>query len=129
MIFWFLFIAIEITRNYILIEKLDMRPHYGYSRLIRFGFGAIFLLKAHPEFDPAGDVTTIFPAFNYGCFLASSFYLLFDPALNLLRKKPFWYKGKNSGPLDKLSKTNYYLLKAGTVVIFILSLIVIYGRS
>jgi hypothetical protein len=128
MIFWFLFIALEITRNYILIVSLKLRPHYGISGLIRFGFGAIFLFKAHPEFDPLGDVTTIFPTVIYGLFLWSSFYALFDPILNISRGKPVMYKGENSGPLDALEKHKYYLLKAGTLVIFILSSIVLWSK-
>ena len=124
---WLIFIALEIARNYVLIEKLKLRPHYGHSALIRFGFGAIFLFKRHPEFDPLGDVTTIFPAVVYALFQWTSFYLLFDLILNLLRGKTADYQGKNSGMTDKLSKTNYFLLKAGSAFILVLTLIVMYA--
>lgn len=121
---WLSFIFFEIGRNYFLIEGLEVRPHYGYSAMIRFAFGAIFLFVRHPEFDPLGDVTTIFPAVTYACFQWSSFYLLFDPLLNILRGKKFNYQGKNSGTLDRRPQAKYYLLKIASAVVLILSLIV-----
>ena len=124
---WLIFIALEIARNYILIEVLKLRPHYGHSALIRFGFAVIFLFKRHPEFDPLGDVTTIFPATTYALFQWTSFYLLFDLILNLLRGKPIDYQGKNSRFTDSLDKQMYYLLKVGAVVVLILTLLVMYG--
>ena len=124
---WLIFVALEIARNYILIVTLQMRPHYGHSALIRFGFAVIFLFKRHPEFDPLGDVTTIFPATTYALFQWTSFYLLFDLTLNLLRGKDWDYQGKNSGMTDSLDKKMYYLLKAGALVVLILTLLVMYG--
>lgn len=119
---WLLFIAFEILRNYALIKWLELRPHYGWSHIIRWGAGAFFFFYHYP--DPA---TTPFPAIVYGLFQASSFYVLFDPILNILRGKPLFYQGKNSGTLDKLPKEKYYLLKAASLIVLILTLLVMYG--
>lgn len=126
---WLIFVVLEITRNYILIEVLKLRPHYGYSAIIRFGFAAIFLFWRHPEFDPLGDVTTIFPSTVYALFQWSSFYILFDPILNLLRGKPVFYQGEHSGYTDGLSSPKYLMLKAASLVILILSTIVMYAKD
>jgi hypothetical protein len=123
---WLLFIIGEILRNFVMIKWLKWRPHYGYSALIRFAAGATCLFKEHPEFDPLGDVTTIFPAVTYGLFQWTSFYLLFDLTLNKLRGLPWDYKGKNSGMTDSLPETKYYLLKAGSLVVLVLTLFVIW---
>lgn len=118
---WFIFIALEMLRNFTLIKWLEIRPHYGWSRVIRF-FGWLgFLFYRFP--DPA---SVGFPVLVYTAFQVSSFYLLFDLILNILRKKPIFYRGKNSGELDKLPDTKYYLLKLGTLIVFILSSIAIY---
>lgn len=121
---WLLFVALEIARNYVLIEVLDMRPHYGWSRIIRLGAGALFFFWYFP--DPA---TMGFAPWNYALFQWTSFYVSFDLILNKLRGKDWDYTGKDSGPLDKLSKRKYHLLKAASLVILILTLIVIYGKG
>lgn len=120
---WLTFIVAEIARNYVLIEGLEQRPHYGWSAYIRFIAGALFFFHAYP--DPA---TSGFPAVTYALFQWSSFYILFDLILNILRGKPIFYRGKNSGELDKLPDTKYYLLKGATLVVLILTLFVIYAR-
>ena len=117
---WLLFNALEIARNYILIEVLELRPHYGISAFIRFIAGALFFFYAFP--DPA---TAGFPAINYALFQWTSFYVSFDLILNKLRGKDWDYQGKNSGATDSLPKGQYYLLKAGALVILVLSLILI----
>ena len=120
---WLTFVYFEVGRNFFLIEGLELRPSYGWSKIIRFLAGVGYLLARYP--DPA---TTAFPAIVYALFQISSFYLLFDLSLNLMRNKPWDYQGANSGTLDKLSKRKYYLLKAGTLVILVLSLIVMYAN-
>lgn len=116
---WIFFIAAEILRNYFLIETLETRPHYGWSKIIRFFSGIGFLLARYP--DPA---STPFPAIVYVLFEISSFYVSFDLLLNKLRGKDWDYQGKNSGELDKLPKTKYLLLKAASLVVLVLTLIV-----
>lgn len=121
MIWWLIFIAAEIARNYILIVPLKTRPHYGWSFIFRVCGGAFFLFYHYP--DPA---TMGFPPLYYALFQVTSFYVLFDLILNLLRGKAWNYRGKNSGELDKLPDTKYYLLKAGCLVILILTSILLW---
>lgn len=120
---WLTFIFFEIARNYFLIEALEIRPHYGWSKIIRFFGGIGFLFAKFP--DPA---STPFPAIVYALFQISSFYILFDLLLNFARGKRWDYRGKESGSLDKLPNGKYHLLKAGTFIIMILSLFAMYGR-
>lgn len=126
MIYWFLFIGLEIYRNYFLIEKRRMKPSYLDSFIFRAFFGMICLFIMYRGFDPLGDYTTIWKAIPIVAFEVSSFYLLFDPILNLLRGKPILYRGKSSGWLDslslKLGTPFYILLKIFTLIILIISL-------
>lgn len=111
MIFWLLFISLELYRNYFLIEKKKVKPDYMGSFCYRVFFGAVCLIIANPNFDPAGDPFTIIQALPFFIFQLSSFYLLFDPLLNLLRGKKWNYRGEDSGWLDKLPLWAYYALK------------------
>lgn len=108
MIYWFLFILLEVLRNYVIIEKRRIRPNYGGSFCLRAFFGAVCLIIANPDFDPLVNGREYWPFVVFEC---TSFWLLFDPLLNLSRKKPLWYKGKNSGWLDKLPVGVYWSLK------------------
>lgn len=120
---WLLYIALEIFGHYAWITWWKQRPRYDLVVMIRFAAGAVFLLKRHPEFDPLGDPSTIWPALVYFVFQFSSFYLLFDLILNLLRGKAWDYRGKNSGAyFDKGSWTRYYTWKALSVVGLIVSM-------
>lgn len=120
---WLAFIAFEIARNYVLIEGLQLRPHYGISAFIRFIAGGLFFFHAYP--DPA---TMGFPPLYYLLFQWTSFYVLFDFILNILRGKHIFYRGKNSGDLDKLPDAKYYLLKGASLVVLILTSILLYAR-
>ena len=127
---WLAFIAFEIFRNYALIEWWKKRPRYDVSVVIRFAAGAVFLLKRHPEFDPAGDPSTIWPALVYFVFQFSSFYLLFDSILNILRGKVIDYRGANSGAyFDKCSWTRYYAWKGASVIGLIVSTYLLWVRG
>lgn len=126
---WFLFILFEVGIHLLWIECFKKRPRYDIVRVWRFGWGCAFLFWYHPEFDPLGDVTTIFPAATYFIFQVSSFYLLFDPLLNLVREKPIDYRGKESGFLDpRLSRRNWWILKGACLVVMVLTLFVMYGK-
>ena len=127
MIYWFSFIALELLRNYVLIEKRKTKPDYLDSFVLRSFFGLVGIPIMHPEFDPLGDYTTIWQAIPIVCFEVSSFYLLFDPILNKLRGKPALYRGKASGYLDSLGLPYYITLKVFTLIILILCLFVFWG--
>jgi len=124
---WLLFIALEIGRNYWIIEKWKQRPRYDLAVVFRFGVGAAFFLCRHPEFDPLGDPSTIWPALVYFVFQFSSFHLLFDLILNLLRGKAWDYRGKNSGAyFDKGSWARYYTWKVASLLGLIVSIYLIW---
>ncbi len=109
MIYWFIFITLEIARNYYMIEVKNTKPVYFQSFILR---GWAHLLICIFVFD------TQVPADWYPilAFHACSFWLLFDPALNLLRKKPWYYRGKTSGWLDRIpSHIIYWLMKVAAL--------------
>lgn len=111
---WIAFIAFEVIRNFALIKWLKLKPHYGWSTIIRFFSGIGYLFAYYPD-----PLTMGFPPWNYALFQITSFYLLFDLTLNFLRGKRWDYRGKDSGVFfDKLSKRKYYLLKGACLVIF-----------
>ena len=122
---WFIFVLFDVGTHFFIIEGLELRPRYAYATMWRFAAAACFLFYYHPEFDPLGDPTTIFPAVTYALFQWSSFYLLFDPLLNIAREKPFDYRGEKSGYIDpRLSRKNWWLLKAACLVVMVLAIIV-----
>lgn len=62
MLYWFGFIALELVRNYVLIEKRHIKPNYRSSFVIRAFFGILGIVIMCPGFDPAGDLTTLWRA-------------------------------------------------------------------
>jgi hypothetical protein len=105
MIFWLLYIIGEAWgQNKFLLSK-GKKPFYLLLFLFRgfvsIVFGALIL-------DVQQDlIETVIMLGWQIC----SFYVLFDFILNKFRGKPWNYKGKNSGWLDKLPYTYWYILK------------------
>lgn len=126
MIYWTIFIALEIYRNYVLIEKRKITPNYGGSFCLRAFFGLLFIFIIYPGFAPVWDNSTIWRAIPVVAFEASSFYILFDPILNKLRKKHWLYRGKKSSWLDplfiKLGTPFYLTFKAFILIILIITI-------
>lgn len=126
---WLVIIAATIGLNWYRIEKLRSKPHYfgsNWSRSI-FGFACVVLMTADTGFDPA-YIDTWREAMPSAGYVGSSFYLFFDPGLNVARRKDLDYRGKNSGWLDKLPKLAYYVLKLITLAVLIFSLTQIFPR-
>ena len=117
---WLGFIWIEILRNYTLIEIDKEKPNYLHSFVIRAFAGIVCIAFMNPEFDP-GSLVSWWQSYPSLIFEVSSFYLVFDPALNLWRGKGWDYQGKQSGWLDKLGKPYYYALKIMCVILLGLS--------
>lgn len=92
---WFIFILIEAIRNYYIIEISKSTPDYLQSFILR-GMASIL----HGIFCNVQDLEQYF---YLVVFQTSSFWLLFDLTLNLLRKKDIFYLGENS-LIDKLFK-------------------------
>ena len=130
MIYWFLFIALEIYRNYFLITKRSVSPDYGDSLIFRAFFALIFIFIIYPDFAPfwQDTRTMLWEVAPVVAYLVTSFYTLFDPILHKLLKKPnpLTYRGKKSGILDplflKLGTGYYILFKVFTLIILIISI-------
>jgi hypothetical protein len=115
MIIWLIIILLEAYRNWHIIEVQKFRPNYLQSFILR-GIVAIF----HGIYMGVTEPANWYPVL---IFQVSSFWLLFDLTLNVLRGKSIFYKGKNSGWLDKLPLSIYWTLKAIVLISLIYILI------
>ena len=91
---WIIVIAVEVWRNYYLIEVKKTKPNYFLSFVVR-GMAAIL----HGVFFDLESMREYWVPF---IFQVTSFWIVFNPALNYFRKKPFFYFGKESGIFDRL---------------------------
>jgi len=109
MIFWFLFIFLEIFRNWYMIEWAKSKPIYFQSFILR-GWAHILICIFVYDVQGPSDWWPIL------LLHVSSFWLIFDPALNLLRGKKWYYRGTTSGWLDRMpSKVIYWLMKVAAL--------------
>jgi hypothetical protein len=115
MYLWLLYILIEIGIHYYIIEIKKSRPFYLHFFLQR-GIMAI-LHGVLLDVDSWEEYMPIF------LFQISSFWIFFDLGLNLMRDKKWWYKGKNSGWLDRLPVGIYWVLKSIVFIVFIITFI------
>lgn len=117
MIYWLLYILLESKVQSFLIDKKQWKPNYIQLFLIRgiiaFLFGAFIVGVINYQ---QLLINTIFQL--------TSFWIFFDMFLNYFRNKPFLYKGKTSGWLDKLPYSFYIPLKIITLIIVIVSFII-----
>jgi hypothetical protein len=101
---WFLFIAVEIARNYYVIEVRKSKPVYLQSFIFRGWMAIIHGIMLNV------DPVSWWPVL---AFQMTSFWLVFDLVLNVLRGKPWYYRGETSGWLDRVPSTIiYWLMKA-----------------
>jgi hypothetical protein len=93
---WMLLLVLQVFVHYILIEMKDEQPFYLVWGIIRgmvsIGHGILFDVKNMAEFAPIL------------MFHVTTHFVFFSPALNLMRKKEFWYLGENSGWTDRVLK-------------------------
>jgi hypothetical protein len=118
MLWWLLYIAFDIAVNYYVIEIRKTRPHYGHLRVMRGGASIIH----------ASLIMQVISLQEYGpilLFHLTSFWSLFDPILNKLRKKLLTYRGKNSGWIDRLPEEVYWPAKVIVLIIFLFQLFLI----
>jgi hypothetical protein len=124
MIYWFIFIALEIARNYYMIVVKKTKPVYFQSFLIR-GMAHVFVVGLFYDVTVPSYWPSIYELIDLDywpilLFHVTSFWLIFDPLLNLLRGKPWNYRGKTSGWLDRIpSHIIYWLLKVAALTFFI----------
>lgn len=119
MIYWLLFILLEIGRNYYLIEIKNTKPIYFQSFILR-GMAAIltgiFIFESRGTFDNIYDISQLsywdlfMRWWSVLSFQVASFFTLFSPILNLIRGKKITYRGKDSGWLDSLPVWVYWFI-------------------
>ena len=109
---WLVYILSEVFVHEYIIEVKKKRPFYLHFFLQR-GIAAILhgVLYLWLCFEAQGIETSIKNYLPLFVIQVSSFWILFDLGLNLLRGKDWWYKGKNSGWVDRLSVYIYWPLK------------------
>lgn len=116
---WFIYITIDAISNWYVIEKKNQVPDYLLITIIR-GMAAILFGGLIIDLQPVDFWT-------YLGFTMSSFWLFFDPLLNTLRRKSFFYIGTNA-QIDKFGlkyPISYWSLKVAALVICIISLIIL----
>lgn len=112
LITWLLLVIIITFIHHYIIEVNESRPIYMQWRIIK-GFLAI----THGAFSDAVNIEwSIEVLVDYWpllIFQLCSFYLIFDPLLAKLRKlpRPFLYRGKDSGWMDRLPMPAWITLK------------------
>lgn len=144
---WLLFIWYEVNRNYKMIVVEKVRPNYLHSFGVRAFFGILGIAIMIPSdidpvlclYDMILDIPyywQISPLLVIPLILTNpivliltaettSFSLIFDPWLNKKRGLERFYKGKNSGWIDKLKPGFYYAFKVLCLLGFIYSTIMI----
>lgn len=123
LLLWIVFIVVEVYRNYTVIVHQGRRPNYLISFVIR-GMASI----VHGILFDVEDMRDFMPLLLFQC---SSFLIIFNPTLNILRKLDFWYVGRNSGWLDKAfyeDRGLYLLTYFGCLSVCITSILVIYYK-
>lgn len=120
---WLAYIIAEIFIHYYIIEIKKKRPFYLHFFLQR-GIMAILhgVLYLWLCFERYGIETVMKDYLPLFLFQVTSFWLLFDLGLNLIRGKEWRHKGKNSGWLDKIPFKLYWGLK---IIAFTIALIFI----
>lgn len=121
MLIWLLFIGLELYRNYYLIKIKRLKPIYIQSFIIRAVSGILISIST----DPFGLWTNIIEVIPFIVFEITSFYILFDPILNILLGNKWNYKGLESGWFDSLSLPMYYIMKILSLIGLIISTIIL----
>lgn len=127
---WIIYIALCILYNYKRIKIWKIKPIYLVSNIWRVFFGSVFLItmSAGDGFngiDPAYPRTLI-PYIPHAIYIASSFYLFFDPGLSWLRGLKWNYRGEDSGWMDSLKLAVYYTIKAMCLVAMVCSTVMLW---
>lgn len=122
LLIWVAYIWIDVWNNYYIIEVNDRRPNYLLMNIVR---GVAFVLYGRFVWDLSLDLQALY-VFLY-CL--TSFWILFDLALNIARRKHPLYIGQHSGWIDQYGfkyPALYYLGKAVALAALIFSIAKIY---
>ena len=116
MILWLFYIIIDAIANWYMIEKKKSVPDYLPMTLFR---GLMLIVIGSLVFH-----TTLENVWQWILFSTTSFWLLFDILINLLRGKNIFYRGENSA-VDKFGRKYpavYFILKLTALLILIYQL-------
>jgi hypothetical protein len=118
MIYWLIYPILEAIIQFHEITYKGKRPNYLVLFLIRAVASSIFILLFV-------DISCFLQYLSIVLWQACTFTLIFDPLLNYLRNKDFFYKGKNSGWIDSLPYNKYYAFEIfaliGAISLYILN--------
>lgn len=128
LLIWVLLIGLEVFRNWYMIENKKSKPNYLVSFILR---GMAFILYGSLIW------STKYEWFTFTIFLycVTSFFILFDPLLNITRGKDWYYVGHSSGWIDrfatsgKIQRVAYWTLKGLALYVCAETVITIYGHA
>jgi hypothetical protein len=110
---WLLYILGDAVANWYMIEKKKISPHHGYMTVFRGWFAIMFGILI----DTQADELLFFLGYTMGAF-----WLLFDPLLNLMRGKKFFYIGETAA-IDKLGGKYPILYWTFKIIILIITIV------
>lgn len=100
MLLWIIYPIVEaLVQAYLQIYK-NWKPVYLQLNLVR---GIVAILFGIFVLNMPYDMKLFF---SFVGFAMSSFFIVFDPLLNKLKKKPFGYTGKRSGWINAIIGDN-----------------------
>lgn len=133
LLIWQLYVSFDVWINYRIIEVNDSRPNYLLMNIVR---GTAFIVYGRLIWDASIELTygwNVFrvteETFYMTIYCLTSFWILFDLALNLARRKHPLYIGQHSGWIDQYGfkyPALYYLGKAVALAALIFSIAKIY---
>jgi hypothetical protein len=92
MVYWIIYILLDVLVNWYWIEKEKQVPNYILSTIVRGWF--FILIGITMDIEPSNFI-------SWALFTFCSFWVLFDLSLNFLRGKEWHYLGENS-KIDQL---------------------------
>jgi hypothetical protein len=121
MITWLIYPIIEALIQAYWIERVKRRPDYDYLKIVRgaafFAWAIWMVTRIEVYYDLQSYRDMLWICLPLLFWAPTTFFLIFNPLLNKLRGREWDYKGKDSGPFDKLSAKNYHrFMKACAVV-------------
>lgn len=122
LLIWVLYIGFDVWVNHRIIEINQARPNYLLLNIMR---GGAFILYGAYMWDFQYEIWY----FNILVYCTTSFWVLFDLVLNVLRGKHPLYIGMHSGWIDQFGFRHqgiYYLAKVIALVWLVFSVINIY---
>lgn len=122
LLIWVALIWIDVWNNYEIIEVNDSRPNYLLMNIVR---GMFFIVYGAFVWNAQADIRT----FYIFLYCTTSFWVLFDLSLNVIRGKHPLYIGQNSGWIDQFGfkyPALYYIGKIVALAALVFSIAKIY---